>query len=127
MTVSTNTLRLLVGMHLVWTVLLTPIAFEPRPFSSFTTLGFVSLALIFTTVTLDVVAYVLAPRRPATAGTLVAIGAILFVPPFFIDQLGLFSSQAAPTQIVVLELAALVTQLALLYVGWRLRRGASPG
>jgi hypothetical protein len=125
MTVSAVTLRILVGVHLVWTVLLTPIAFEPRPFSSFTAVGFLSLAMIFTTVTLDVIAFVLSPRRGRAAGTLVAIGAVLFVPPFVIDQLGLFSTQPAPTPIVVLEVAALVTQLALLYVGWQLRR--APG
>jgi uncharacterized membrane protein len=122
MTVSAVTLRILVGIHLVWTVLLTPIAFEPRPFSSFTALGFLSLAMIFTTVTLDVVAFVISRRRWRAAGTLVVIGGVLFVPPFAIDQLGLFSTQPAPTTIVVLEIAALVTQLALLYVGWRLRR-----
>jgi hypothetical protein len=121
-----TTLRILIGIHLVWTVLLTPIAFEPRPFSSFTTLGYVSLGLIFTTVALDIVAFVLANRRSVTAGTAAAIGALLFVPAFVVDQLGYFSSQAAPTQITILEIAALVTQLALLWAGLRLRRGGTP-
>ena len=115
-------LRILVGVHLVWTVLLTPLALEPRPFSSFTPLAFVSLAMIFTTVTLDVVAFAIVGTRTRLAAALVAIGAVLFVPPFIVDQLGLFSTIPAPTQITILEIAALATQLALLYVGMRLRR-----
>lgn len=120
------TLRILIGIHLVWTVLLTPLAFEPRPFSSFTSLGFVSLGLIFTTVTLDVAAFVLANRRPGTAGMAAVVGALLFVPAFAVDQLGYFSSQPAPTQITVLEIAALITQLAILWAGLRLRRASPP-
>ena len=120
-------LRILVGVHLVWTVLLTPLALEPRPFSSFTPLAFVSLAMIFTTVTLDVVAFVIVGTRTRTAATLVAIGGLLFVPPFIVDQLGLFSTIPAPTQITILEIAALATQLALLYLGMRLRRGSPAG
>ena len=115
-------LRALVAVHLVWTFLLTPLALEPRPFSSFSPLGFVSLALIFTTVALDVVAFVIVRGRPRLAGTLVAIGALLFAPPFSVDQAGLFSTLPAPTQITILEGAALLTQLALFVVGVRLRR-----
>ena len=115
-------LRTLVGVHLVWTFLLTPVEFEPRPFSSFNPLGFASLALIFTTVALDIASFVIVRGRPRLAGTLVAIGAILFVPPFGIDQAGLFSTLPAPTQITILEVAALITQLALCVVGVRLRR-----
>jgi hypothetical protein len=120
-------LRGLVLVHLVWTFLLTPIALEPRPFSSFGTLAFVSLALIFTTVTLDIIAFVIVRGRPRLAGTLVAIGALLFVPPFGVDQAGLFSTIPAPTQITILEVAALITQLALFVVGFRLRRESTPG
>jgi hypothetical protein len=115
-------LRVLIAVHFVWTFLLTPIAFEPRPFSSFTTLGFVSLGLIFTTVALDIGAFALAARRSVAAGTAAAIGALLFVPAFAVDQLGYFSSQAAPAQITVLELAALLTQLTILFTGLQLRR-----
>jgi len=115
-------LRTLVLVHLVWTFLLTPIAFEPRPFSSFNPLGFVSLALIFTTVGLDIVAFVVVRGRPRLAGTLVAIGALLFAPPFGVDQAGLFSTIPAPTQITILEGAALITQVLLFVVGVRLRR-----
>ncbi len=115
-------LRGLVLVHLVWTFLLTPLALEPRPFSSFNPLGFLSLAMIFTTVALDVVSFVIVPGRPRIAGTLVAIGALLFAPPFGIDQAGLFSTIPAPTQITILEGAALLTQLLLFVVGMRLRR-----
>jgi hypothetical protein len=124
MTRAAMTLRILIGIHLVWTVLLTPLAFEPRPFSSFTALGFLSLALIFTTVTLEIVAFALVFRRPATAAIAATIGPLLFIPPFLIDQLGFFSSQAAPTRITALEIAALLTQFAILYVATRLRRGS---
>ena len=115
-------LRAVVAVHLVWTFLLTPVALEPRPFSSINPFGWLSLGLIFTTVTLDIVAFVIVSGRPRTAGTLAMIGALLFIPAFVGDQLGLFSTLAAPTRIVILEVAALVTQLVLLYVGLRLRR-----
>jgi len=115
-------LRSLVIVHLAWTFLLTPLALEPRPFSSFSPLAFVSLALIFTTVALDVIAFVIVRGRPRLAGTLVAIGALLFAPPFGVDQAGLFSTIPAPTQITILEGAALITQILLFVVGMRLRR-----
>jgi hypothetical protein len=122
MTRPATTLRILIAVHLVWTFLLTPLALEPRPFSSISLIGWGSLALIFTTVALDVVAFALAVRSPRTAGTLAAIGTILFIGPFVGDQLGLFSSLRAPTQIVVVEVAAVLTQLAILYVALKLRR-----
>jgi hypothetical protein len=39
---------------------------------------------------------------------------------------GLFSSLKAPFQITVVEVLALLTQLAILYVALRLRREATP-
>src|SRR5712691_638399 len=95
-------LRLLIGAHLVWSVLLTPAGFETRPFSSFTPLAYISLALIFTTIGLDIVAFLIVGRRPRLAGLLASIGPFLFVGPFFVDQLGYFSSLRAPTVIAVL-------------------------
>jgi len=117
-------LRLLIGAHLVWTVLLTPAAFETRPFSSFTPIGFVSLALVFTTVGLDIAAFILVGRRPHLAGSLAAIGPFLFVGPFIVDQAGLFSALRPPTVISLLEVVALLTQLSILWVALRVRRNA---
>jgi hypothetical protein len=125
MTRPASVLRFLIGVHLVWTVLLTPAALETRPFSSISPIGWLSLVLIFTTVGLDVVAFLLARRNPRTAGLLAAIGPFLFVGPFIGDQLGLFSSLKAPSQITVVEVLALLTQLAILYVALRLRREAA--
>jgi hypothetical protein len=116
------TLRVLIGVHLVWTVLLTPAAFETRPFSTITPIGWISLVLIFTTVGLDIAAFILAGRNPRLAGTLAAIGPFLFAGPFIGDQAGLFSTLRAPVPITVLEVAAFVTQLAILWVALRLRR-----
>ena len=128
MTRPASLLRLLIGVHLVWTVLLTPAALESRPFSSISPIGWFSLVLIFTTVGLDLAAFLLARRNPRTAGLLAAIGPFLFVGPFVGDQVGLFSSLKAPLQITVVEVLALLTQLAILYVALRLRReGAAAG
>ncbi len=55
MTRLATMLRVLIGVHLVWTFLLTPVALEPRPFSVINPIGYLSLALIFTIVTLDIV------------------------------------------------------------------------
>jgi sugar phosphate permease len=118
-------LRLLIGVHLVWTFLLTPAAFETRPFSSFNPIGFASLALIFTTVTLDIVTLLIVQRRTRLATALAMVGTALFIPPFLVDQAGLFSTLGAPTAIVMLEYAALITQLAIGYVAYRLRQGTA--
>jgi hypothetical protein len=115
----------LIVAHLVWTVLLTPAAFETRPFSTFTLIGWVSLGLIFTTVALDIAAFVMVGRRPRIAGSLAAIGPFLFVGPFIGDQAGFFSSLRPPTAISVLEVAAFLTQLTILWVALRVRRSAS--
>ena len=111
---------------MVWTVLLTPAAFETRPFSTFTTIGFISLVLIFTTVGLDIAAFITVGRRPRLAGLLASIGPFLFVGPFLVDQFGLFSSRPAPVVIAVLEVTALVTQIAILLVARRLRAAPVP-
>jgi hypothetical protein len=116
------TLRVLIAVHLVWTFLLTPAALEPRPFSSITVIGWLSLVLVFTTVGLDIVAFALAGRNPRTAGLLAAIGPFLFVLAFLADQAGLFATLPAPSQITILEILALATQLAILYVAAGLRR-----
>jgi hypothetical protein len=125
MTRSAIWLRLLIGVHLVWTVLLTPAALETRPFSSISPIGWISLVLIFTTVGLDIAAFLLARRNPRAAGLLAAIGPFLFIGPFIGDQVGLFSSLKAPAQITVVEVLALLTQAAILYVALRLRREAA--
>ena len=121
---TTATLRALIGVHLVWTVLLTPAAFETRPFSTITPIGWISLVLIFTTVGLDIAAFILAGRNPRMAGMLAAIGPFLFVGPFIGDQAGLFSTLRAPVQITVLEVLAFLTQLTILWAALRLRRSA---
>jgi hypothetical protein len=125
MTRSAIWLRLLIGVHLVWTVLLTPAALETRPISSIHPIGWISLVLIFTTVGLDTAAFLLARRNPRAAGLLAAIGPFLFIGPFIGDQVGLFSSLKAPAQITVVEVLALLTQAAILYVALRLRREAA--
>lgn len=91
MTRLATMLRVLIGVRLVWTFLLTPLALEPRPFSVINPIGYLSLALIFTTVALDIAAFVLVGRNPRTAATLAAIGPFLFVGPFLGDLAGLFA------------------------------------
>ncbi len=117
-----NVLRVLIAVHLVWTFLLTPAAFEPRPFSAISLIGWLSLLLIFTTVGLDIAAFAIVGRNARRAGQLAAVGPFLFVGPFIGDQLGYFASLPAPTRVTVLEIAALVTQIAILFVALRLRR-----
>jgi hypothetical protein len=123
----TTVLRGLIAVHLLWTFLLTPLALEPRPFSSINLLGYASLALIFTVVGLDIAAFVLVDRRPAVAWRLAAFGPFLFVGPLIGDQLGYFATIAAPLRITVLEVLAFVTQVAILFVALRLRREAAAG
>ena len=119
-----SVLRGLVGIHLLWTFLLTPVALEPRPFSAITAIGYLSLVLIFTVVALDIAAFMFVGRNPRRASSLGAAGPFLFVGPFIGDQLGLFATTRPPTQITALEIAAFTTQLALLYTAVRLRRAS---
>lgn len=73
-------------------------------------------------------ALILARRHPRRAGLLAAIGPFLFVGPFLGDQLGVFASIRPLFQITVLEIAAMLTQIAILFVAVRLRRqGLSTG
>jgi hypothetical protein len=123
----TTVLRGLIAVHLLWTFLLTPLALEPRPFSSINLLGYASLALIFTVVALDVAAFVLVDRRRAVAWRLAAVGPFLFVGPFIGDQLGYFASIAAPARITALEILAFGTQVAILFVALRLGRDTAAG
>jgi hypothetical protein len=109
-------LRILIVVHLVWTFLLTPLGLEPRPFSSITPVGFLSLALIFTAVGLDVIALIIVGRRPRTGFGLAAVGPFLFAGPLVGDQVGFFAVLPPPVQISVLEIVAMLTQIAILYV-----------
>jgi hypothetical protein len=124
---SATVLRGLIAVHLVWTFLLTPLALEPRPVSSINPLGDVSLLLIFTVVALDIAAFVIVGRNPATAWRLAAVGPFIFVGPFIGDQLGYFATIAAPTRITVLELLAFATQVAIFFVALRIRREVAAG
>ena len=124
---SATVLRGLIAAHLVWTVLLTPLALEPRPFSSINPVGYLSLVLIFTVVALDIAAFVIVGHNPATAWRLAAVGPFLFVGPFIGDQLGYFATIAAPARITVLEVLAFATQLAILFVALRIRRETASG
>jgi hypothetical protein len=116
-----TTLRILIAIHVLWTFLLTPAALEPRPFSSITVIGWVSLALIFTVVAFDIASFAIVGRNPRVARLLAVPGPFLLVGPVIGDQLGYFATIAAPFQITLLEIAALVTQAAILFVVVRLR------
>jgi hypothetical protein len=118
---SAATLRILIAIHVLWTFLLTPAALEPRPFSSITVIGWVSLALIFTVVALDIAAFAVAARNPRLAMRVAVPGPFLLVGPVIGDQLGYFATIAAPFQITILEIAALATQVAILFVAVGLR------
>ena len=114
-------LRILFVAFFVWTFLLTPLALEPRPFSVISPIGFASLALIFTVVVLDIVAFLMLGRNPRTAGLLAAMGPFLYVGPLIGDQGGLFASVRPPLRITIFEVIAFVTQLAILFFAVRLR------
>jgi hypothetical protein len=109
-------LRALIVVHLVWTFLLTPLGLEPRPFASITLIGWLSLVLIFSVVALDIAAFLLLGRRPRTAFGIASAGPFLLIGPVVGDQAGYFSALPPPPPITVLEVLAVLTQLAILYV-----------
>ncbi len=117
-------LRGLIVIHLAWTFLLTPLALEPRPFEVITTIGYISLALIFTVVALDIVALIIAGRNPRRAALIAMVGPFLLVGPVIGDQVGVFATVPPPAVITALELLALATQVAIFFVALRIRRPA---
>jgi hypothetical protein len=114
-------------VYVVGDILLTPLAgLETRPVAKVTTLGFISLGLLFVGLVLAVVAGVLVFRRSRRSPIVAIVAAVLYFPAFFAEQTGHFSAVRAPVAIEEVELVqVIVAVIVIAFALVDLRRGAA--
>ena len=111
-------------VYVVGDILLTPLAgLETRPVAKVTTLGFVSLGLLFVGLVLAVVAAVLVFRRSRRAPIVAIIAAVLYFPAFFAEQTGHFSAVTAPVAIEEVELVQVIVAVIVIVFALVVLRG----
>ena len=119
LSIAAKVLAASLAVYVVCDILLTPLAgLETRPVAKVTTLGFVSLGILFVGLVLAIVAAVLVFRRSRRAPIVAIIAAVLYFPAFLAEQTGHFSAIAAPVAIEEVEtvqviIAAIVIVFAL--------------
>lgn len=107
------------AVYVVCDILLTPLAgLETRPVAKVTTLGFVSLGLLFVGLALAIIAAVLVFRRSPRSPIVAIVAAVLFFPAFLAEQTGHFSSVGAPVAIERVEIVQVV--VAVIVIGFAL-------
>jgi uncharacterized membrane protein YtjA (UPF0391 family) len=111
-------------IYLIIIILLTPLGFETRPSSSFTTTGIATLVLVFVGVALVVASLVLLAYRPRRSPILAVVGVLLYFPIFFADQAGQFSALRAPTAISYLEYLQALVAIVVIALALRFRKRA---
>ncbi len=112
LTTTAKVLGAILVVYVLNDLLLTPLGMiETRPIAEVTTLGLVTLALLFVGLAVVVVAIVLLLRRSRSAPMVAIVGLILFFPAFAADQTGHFSSLPPPTGIVYVEIFQVVVAL----------------
>lgn len=111
-------------VYIVLDILLTPLArLETRPVAQVTTIGFVTLGLLFVGLAAAIVSLVLLFRRSRSAVIVARLAAVLYFPAVLAEQTGNFSSLRPPAAIEVIELVQVVVALILVGAGiWVLRR-----
>jgi hypothetical protein len=114
-------------VYVVGDILLTPLAgLETRPVAKVTTLGFVSLGLLFVGFVLAIVAAVLVFRRSRQAPIVALIAAVLYFPAFIAEQTGHFSAVAAPAAIEQVELVQVIVAVIVIVFALVVLRGKPP-
>ena len=112
-------------VYLICDILLTPVGFETRPLNGITTLGFVTLALIFVGLATIIASLALLSRNSRLSSNLAMIGLLLYFPAFISDRTGYFASLASPTAITVVEVIQAIVAAIGLVLAWRLYREKS--
>ncbi len=109
-------------LYIVLDVLLTPVGgLETRPASDVTTIGFISLGLLFVGLALFVVSLALLSYRPRRVPILAVIGGILYFPAFLTDQTGVFSTLRPPAGIAALEVVQALVAIVIIVFALRAR------
>lgn len=118
-------LAVVLAAYIACDILLTPPAgLETRDPAKVTGLGYAVLGLLFIGLALGIVALVLLFRSSRRAPMLAIVAAVLYLPAFLAEQVGLFSALRPPIAIQRVEWVQAV--LAIITVGlgfWLLRMG----
>jgi hypothetical protein len=106
-------------VYIVSDLLLTPLfGVETRPVADVTTVGFITLGLLFVGLVAALVSLVLVFRSHRGSSMVAVIGALLYFPAFLADVSGSFSSLAAPSGIRDVEFfQGLVALLVIVVAG----------
>ena len=110
-------LATLLVVYLIVDILLTPVGgLETRPSADVTTVGFVTVSLLFVGLALSVASLVMLFYKPRKAPIVAIIAGILYFPAFIADQTGYFSSLQPPAAITGLEIAQALVVLVAIFV-----------
>ncbi len=121
---STNSRLFLASLaaYMVCDILLSPGGLETRPVGDVTTIGLVTLGLIFVGLALAIASAVLLFSRPRVSPFVAILGGVLYFPALVADQAGLFSTLRPPLGIDALELVQALVAALVILLAFRLRR-----
>jgi hypothetical protein len=118
-----RTLLILLVIYLISEILLTPLGgLETRNPANITTLGLVTLGLLFTRLAFGVVSLVLLFYKPRGSPILAIIAGILYFPAFLAEQAGYFSSLKPPIAIETLEIIQALVSIIMILMALNVHR-----
>jgi hypothetical protein len=116
-------LLVLLIVYVILDILLTPPSgLETRNPALVTTVGVITLGLLFSGLALGVVSIVLLFSRPLRGPITAMIAGILFLPAIIAEQAGYFSSLRPPVAIETVELAQTLVSLMTIFVAASINR-----
>jgi hypothetical protein len=122
--------RILLVLLVIYTIsdiLLTPLGgLETRNPANLTTFGLATIGLLFTGLALGIVSLLLLFYKPCKSPILAIIAGILFLPAFFTEQAGYFSSSRPPIAIQTLEIIQTLISLVTIFVAASISRQKTP-
>ncbi|GEM_PF-6214236 len=114
---KSRVLLVLLVVYAILDILLTPPAgLETRNPALVTSLGAITLGLLFTGLALGVVSIVLLFSKPRRVPILSIIAGILFLPAVIAEQVGYFSSLRPPVAIETVEIVQTLVSLITIFV-----------
>jgi hypothetical protein len=120
-------LPVLLVIYTIVDILLTPLGgLETRNPANVTTIGLATLGLLFTGLASGIVSLLLLFYKPRRSPILAIIAGILFLPAFFTEQAGYFSSSRPPIAIQTLEIIQTLVSLVTIFVAASISRQKTP-
>jgi hypothetical protein len=125
LSIAAKMLAASLAVYVVCDILLTPLAgLETRPVAKVTTLGFVSLGLLFVGLVLALIGAVLVFRRSLRSPIVAIVAAVLFLPAFLAEQTGHFSAVPAPVAIEQVEIVQVIIAVIVIAFALVMLRGS---